>query len=581
MTLARAGRLMESIEPLQKAVELDSRSFDALSWLSIVLRRLGRADEATAAARAALELRPKDPDAYNNLGQALLAQANPKEAQSALETGIRLNPRSFSIQANLAFVYSQLDLAEPALDAFQRAIALAPNSLPIRVSFVKFLLLKAKAEAAVSLLAESIAMDPNSAELHLLMARALLLDHLVPGVEDRAATAEIHLRKSLAFDPNNGSTCGMLGFRLQAMGRFEEATPLLERAVRLEPTQGVAYCGLTTGKKFEASDDRLLDQMHGVLAGGSLQGKELSYLHYALAKAREDLGEYESAFGHYDEANRIAGHVRFSESRFQAEKFVQTSTLVQTLFDRQLVASAQTAPTSGPRPIFILGAMRSGTTLVEQILSSHPEIAGAGELAFWLQRSAELLRLGRESLGSNTFKDLGESYSQILSEVGGSASWVTDKMPNNYQFLGLIHLVLSDAPIIYMKRNALDTCLSIWTTPYEIPPDFAHDKQNIMLMYDQHLKLMDHWRAVLPPGRVLEVQYEELVEDREAVTRRMLKYCGIEWDDRCLHHELNPRAVYTPSQWQVRQPVNNSSVGRWKRFEPWLGDFRRMIPGQP
>jgi LPS sulfotransferase NodH len=141
----------------------------------------------------------------------------------------------------------------------------------------------------------------------------------------------------------------------------------------------------------------------------------------------------------------------------------------------------------------------------------------------------------------------------------------------------LFHLAFPTAPVIYLKRNAVDTCLSIWTTPYTTPPEFVYDKGDIAFVYEQHLALMSHWRTSLPIGRIFEMQYEDLVADRESVLARLLEYCGLDWSDACLQHEKNERLVGTPSFWQVRQPVYKTSVDRWKRFEPWLGEFARLI----
>lgn len=576
--MARSGRLPECVAPLQAALELEPKSFQALSWLSIAFRRLGRIAEAVDAARKALDLHPQDPEAFNNLGQCLLAQGDLAEACSALETAARLNPSSFPIQANLALAYAQSDNEPDATATFRRAMAMAPRIVPLRLSFAKFLLSKSRSAETARVLGETLTFEPNSAELHHLMARALLAEPSGPGADSNAARAEYHLRKSVALDPNSGPACGMLGFRLQSIGRFEEAQPFLERAVALEPRQGIAYCGISMAKKFSVNDGPLIDQLEDVLSGGGLEGKELSYLHYALGKARDDLGDYEAAIRHFDQANAVAYQAVFAHRPFNREEYAATTSAIKRLFSKEMLSQCRCAQIDGPEPIFVLGVMRSGTTLVEQILSSHPDIAAGGELEFWVRQGAAALRSSKGAIDQEAVQSLAARYAETLRPLAGNSPWITDKMPQNYQTLGLIHLACGGSPIVYVKRCGLDTCLSIWTTPYEVPPDFVLDKGNIMFMYDQHLELMDHWRTALPAGRFLEVQYEDLVANREAEIRRILDYCGIEWDDRCLHHELNPRPIYTASYWQARQPVYTGSVNRWKRYEPWLGDFRRLIP---
>jgi hypothetical protein len=231
-----------------------------------------------------------------------------------------------------------------------------------------------------------------------------------------------------------------------------------------------------------------------------------------------------------------------------------------------------------PTPILITGTMRSGTTLMEQILSSHPDVVGCGELGFWGFQAGPIYYQDQVVPKDEDMRVIAEDYVEFLRAAAhGDCRFAIDKQPHNYEHIGLIHMAFPNAPIIYMKRNAVDTCVSIYLTPNSMPAPFACDKGNIAFVYEQHMKLMDHWRAVLPPGRIFEVKYEELVADREPILRRLLEYCGLEWSDACLDHEKNDRVVNTPSYWQVRQPVYKTSIDRWKRYEPWLGEFARLI----
>ena len=282
-------------------------------------------------------------------------------------------------------------------------------------------------------------------------------------------------------------------------------------------------------------------------------------LHYALGKSHADLGRYETAMRHYDEANRVALVVL---KPFDREAHALQVDRTIGLYSRLAASSAP----AGQTPVFIVGVMRSGTTLVEQIVSSHPEVAGGGELGFWLDRTSELL-------DGPDLELLRARYGAELARVGGGSALVTDKMPHNYELLGPIYLAFPCARFIYIKRDPIDTCLSIYTTPFDNSPGFGHDKANIAFFYREHLRLMAHWRSVLPAESLLEISYEELVADREGTARRMIEFLGLEWDDACLHHERNERPIYTSSMWQARQPVYNSSLGRWRRFEPWLGEL--------
>jgi hypothetical protein len=228
-------------------------------------------------------------------------------------------------------------------------------------------------------------------------------------------------------------------------------------------------------------------------------------------------------------------------------------------------------------PVFIVGMPRSGTTLVEQVISSHPDVGAGGELRFWRDDVEALRReLSRGLISEIVVNDTAARYLALLESIKPGKKFMTDKMPINFLFLGAIHLVFPRARIIHCRRNALDTCLSIYMTRYVTPPEFANDRGNIVFGYKQYERLMAHWRAVLPRENLLEVDYETLVAERGKETRRIVEFLDLPWDEACMYPEKNERAVMTPSLWQVRQPVHNNSVRRWRNYEPWLGVFSEL-----
>jgi hypothetical protein len=228
--------------------------------------------------------------------------------------------------------------------------------------------------------------------------------------------------------------------------------------------------------------------------------------------------------------------------------------------------------------VFIVGMPRSGTTLLEQILSSHPAVAPGGELPFWIQRldDSNASAIGRAEAGGLT--EAAEEYLRLLRQIGPHALRVTDKAPFNFEFLGQLRLALPNARIIHCLRRPIDTGLSIFFTNFTQEQRYAWDQGDIVFQYRQYERLMDHWRRVLRPERFTEVQYETLVADREAETRRLIAFCGLDWDEACLAPERNDRKVQTSSLWQARQPVYKTSVERWRRYEPWLGELRELLP---
>ena len=288
-------------------------------------------------------------------------------------------------------------------------------------------------------------------------------------------------------------------------------------------------------------------------------------LHFALGKMQDDLGEYARAILHYDQGNELERRkLVFDRGAFATEVDRLIESFTPARFDRHAAPG-----TASEVPVCIIGMPRSGTTLVEQIVSAHPAVAGGGELTFWNDHTAD----------PDATAGLAAGYVALLRRIGPEAARVTDKNPFNFLATGLIHLALPRARFIHCRRNPIDTCLSIFFTRFATPRPFAYDRGDLAFYYRQYQRLMAHRRTVLPPDRLLEVDYEALTADPEPVTRRMIEFCGLDWDDACLAPEGNRRVVRTASVWQARQPIYRSSVERWRNYELWLGELADLCSG--
>jgi hypothetical protein len=241
------------------------------------------------------------------------------------------------------------------------------------------------------------------------------------------------------------------------------------------------------------------------------------------------------------------------------------------------MARAPELGNSDAKPVMIIGMPRSGTTLVEQIISMHPEVAAGGELHFWNKRGTVWHRSGAEGNQRPFLCEAAADYLSVLREIASKAARVTDKMPFNFLWAGLIHLALPQATIIHCRRTPIDTALSIHQTHFRPGLVFPTGGAELVAYYRDYQRLTEHWRKVLPPDRFIEVDYEELTRAPEPDIRRMIAACGLKWSEECLRPESNPRAVNTPSKWQARQPIYRSSVARWRRYEPWLGPLRALV----
>jgi hypothetical protein len=225
----------------------------------------------------------------------------------------------------------------------------------------------------------------------------------------------------------------------------------------------------------------------------------------------------------------------------------------------------------------IVGMPRSGTTLVEQILSGHPDIAAGGELLFWGEQIAGFRANAENAIDPAWTQDVAQNYQALLRGFSPAALRITDKRPHNFQFIGLIHAIFPRARIIHCHRHPVDTCLSIYFQNFATRMDFAHSRDDLVVAYRLYQKLMAHWREVLPADVFLDVSYEELVASPERMARELIAFSGLEWNEACLHSEQNQRAVRTASVWQARQPIYKTSLARWRHYDPWLGAFRELL----
>ena len=566
----KTGRDELAQHHMTSVLSQNPQSFEALFWLSIIHRRAKNLGEALGYAEKAAALKPADAHAQNNVGLCYLDALQ-------LEKAVASFRRAASVRADLSPIYHNLGTALylmgrdiDAAKAFDRALLISPKSVESYLSLGQVMLSQTNPDAAARCARRALALKPESAAAELLLASALVEESLT-------GEAEVHLKRAIELNPSDSRSQGLLGQRYQSLGKFAQANDHLRKSMELEPRQGFAYFAYVHNNKITEDDRPMIDGMERLVAEGGLDPRQLNFLHYGLGRSFEMLREYEKAMCHFDEANRIARRLKFGDAVFDRESYISNFDRLIQMFSQEFVGNQKIAGNSDVTPIVIVGMMRSGTTLAEQILSSHPQIGAAGEQRFWPLSYHTLYGRDGKTFSPSALPELGKKYVELLKAIAPGAPCVTDKNPANYENLGAIHVALPNARIIHMQRNPLDTCISIYATPNRIPVDFAYDKDNIAFAYEQYLRLMDHWRAVLPKDRFIEVKYEDVVADRELQARRILELIGLDWDDALLSHESNQRNVITPSLWQVRQPIYTTSIERWRRYEPWLGGFRRLL----
>jgi tetratricopeptide (TPR) repeat protein len=550
----RAGRPADAIAPLRNAALLQPSNSIIQHDLGLACLEVGRVPDAIAAFQQSVVSNPRYADAYFRLGIALEKQGNIAGAIAAYDRATELLPSLTEAWFRAGALVYTLGHLEEAIGCFRRAAATGGNTSFGRLG----------------------------------KARALL-------TEDRNQEAELVLRKTLERDPGNAIAHDLLGNLLSEFGRFEEARECFERAIEIAPLLAGSYYDLVRCRGVTSDDDGdgLLQRMEALLSTPGLEAAQLLRLHLAIGKAADDCGDYALAMRHFDAADAVRrGFGSFDSAAFSGE--------IDRLIARctpELMARASELGSRDATPVLIIGMPRSGTTLVEQIVSMHPEAGACGELNFWNERGAawhgsnstgnstpgnrtaesEMPFASRDFVSKDFLAKAAADYLRVLRTMAPKASRVTDKMPFNFLWAGLIHLAFPRSVIIHCRRTAVDTALSIHQTHFNPSLPFPTGGPELVAYYRCYERLIDHWRSVLPADRFLEVDYEDLTRAPEPVIRRMIAACGLAWHDACLSPERNPRAVKTPSKWQTRQPIYRTSVARWRRYEPWLGPLRALV----
>jgi Flp pilus assembly protein TadD len=419
---------------------------------------------------------------------------------------------------------------------------------------------------AETLFSEILARDPSGAEA----ANAHFNLGLVLRERGMSEAAITHYNKAIALAPEDPAIHSNLGRILSELGRLTEARTAFEKAVALSPRCGAHYLNLVYCDGVAADDPHVAAMETLVQDQGSLGEQDRIDLDFALGKAYADIGQHARSFEYLLRGNaRKRKLLIYDEATALGEL-----DRIARVFDAKRVRKGRRLGNPSYRPVFIVGMPRSGTSLIEQILASHPNVFGAGELVAFQNVVARLQR-GENgalpfpelvlNLPSHRFREIGQNYLEIVAPLAPAAARITDKLPGNFRFAGLIHLVLPNARIIHVQRNPIDTCLSCFSIQFTAGgSEYSYDLGELGRCYHAYAALMAHWRNVLPSGVMIDVQYEELVDNPRREAQRMLAHCGLEWDERCLSFAGTARSVRTASAAQVRRPIYQSSVGRWR-----------------
>jgi tetratricopeptide (TPR) repeat protein len=578
----KAGRLDAAERLYRRVLASDPGLAEAHYDLGTVLRGLGRAEEALHACRRCIELRPHSADAHNSLGAALKQLGRTEEALAAYREAVALSPDFAEVHYNLGIALSELGRPQEAEQAFRRAIALQPDFAYAHNNLGVVLQEQGRLAESVLACRRAIELMPDCASAYSNMGTALKeagLNEEALALYDRAASFRT---------PGFESPLGHKAQLLMELGRETEAAAVVEQALAVNPRSGTAWLLRSELKRFAAGDPEI-QAMEDLLASaqaGAMRGSDRVNLEFALGKAWLDAGDAQRAFAHFDEGNRR----KRATISYDASSASQRMAAIAQAFTPALLEHFRGAGDPSSQPVFVVGMPRSGTSLVEQILASHPQVHGAGELPLVQDlvdgSLAAALRPGAypealADLAAPELSRLGRAYAEHAAALSQGRRHVVDKMPTNFQHAGLIHLMLPNARIIHCRRDPVDTCLSCYTKNFRSGLRFCFDQRELGTLYRDYQALMQHWRGLLPPERFLEVEYEDIVADLEREARRLIAFCGLEWDERCLSFHATRRQVRTVSTNQVRRPIYRGSVGRWRPYAAYLSPLLAALQISP
>jgi len=526
-SLQALARHDEAVVCYENALAIDADYVEATRGLAITSHALKRHEESIAGYRKALAIESDHAETHNNLGNALQALGRYAEAIACYETAVAIKPDLAAAYHNRGNAFQALQRHDRAVASYQKALAIAPELI----------------EAHVNCAAGFQALNQHEAAI-------------------------AHCEKALAIEPCSFAAHNNLGRVLQEIGRIDEACCAFEKAIEVAPRRPGLYVNLFNCRNVSPGDPYLAALE--ALAGdrGSLTDNGQIELDFALSKAYSDIGQHERSFHHLLEGNALKRrHIVYDEAAV-----LRWFDGVRRVFTPAVIRERRNLGDPSSVPVFIVGMMRSGSTLVEQILASHPRVFAAGErkdfataLRTFDADGAAAPNIGAVlPLNGEELRRVGATYLAGLRAAAPQADKIIDKMPANFRFLGLIHLALPNARIIHTRRDPVDTCLSCFSRLFSAEQPFTYDLGELGRYYRAYQKLMEQWRHALPEGVILDVRYEELVSDFEPQARRIVAHCGLEWDDHCLRFYETRRPVKTASAVQVRQPIYHSSVRRWR-----------------
>lgn len=578
--LSSQGDPSAAVEAYQRAAELAPGDAQILNDLGMLFRTLNRNGEAIAHLEKAVSIAPDQVFPRRNLAELQLCQGRAKEAIASFEEVVRQAPEDPVAHNGLGNTFALTGNASEAIAAYERAIAIAPDFAEAENNLATLLRLTGKRDEAVDHCRRAVELRPDVPETHERLGQALM----ARGDLDEAL---VHSEAALKIKPGHVPALNNIGSILMDLGRFEESIAHFEKALSFEPNHILSLHNLSdlVNQGHYTFSDEQIKHVAAACESKTVRPDILLFAHFSYARILEKQKRYEEAFASYERANLIKQKsLEMAGMAFKPSEHTQQVDSLTAVFNRDFFESHEATGSDSKKPVFVVGMPRSGTTLVEQIIASHPQAAGAGELPDLAQIAMKPFHAGGIDhefphsvleFNDDEFKARAQEYLDRLDGLAPGADRVVDKMWGNFANLGFIAKLFPQATIIHCRRDPMDIGLSCFLNNFSTIR-WAWSLDDIAFYYREYERIVSHWQEVLPVT-VHEVQYEDMVEEPEQTTRALIEHCGLEWNDQCLEFHKNETTVQTASRVQVRQPIYKSSRGRWRRYEEQLKPLREAI----
>jgi tetratricopeptide (TPR) repeat protein len=556
--LMQTNRISETLVSSQKSVQLAPQDAEAHINLGVTLQELGRLDEAEASYTQAIALKSDIAEAHNNLGNTLQELGRLEESEVSVRQAIALKPDFAEARSNLGNTLQKLGRLDEAEASCRQAITLESDYAEAHNNLGITLQQQGRLEEAETSYTQAIALKSDYAE-----ARSNLGDTLQE--LGRLEEAEASLRQAIALKFDFAEAHNNLGNTLKELGRLGGAEASLRQAIDLKPDYAEAHLNLTSMKKFDSQDEQY-SQMQKIYLDENIPEEQRCHINFGLAKACEDLGDFEQALQHYREGNVLRKKLLNYDVSQDIELFNQLKSSYPQIAKTSLDPESLT---NRLKPIFIVGMPRSGTTLVEQIISSHAQVTGAGELSFAHQFGASIAR-GLSAVNADALLNFRDIYLTKLQNISNGNLIITDKMPHNFRYLGLLAAAFPEAKIVHVTRNPAALCWANYKQYFVSKTlGYCYELDDVINYYELYRNLMEFWKNLFG-DRFYDVDYELLTVNQEEETRKLIHYLDLNWEEECLSPHQNKRSVSTASSMQVRKKVYQGSSQQWKKYKPFL-----------